>query len=644
MCGIAGIIAKKSFHHDKIRSLLKELNHRGPDSNGYLYRKGNTYKVIKENTARRNIMIDMCLVHTRLSIIDLSNNGSQPMSDKEGKTFLIYNGELYNYLEIKKELVNKGWKFLSTSDTEVILFSYKEWGVKCFEKFNGMWSLAIFDTTSNKLILSRDRFGIKPLYYIQTEDTFAFSSEIKALLSLNIIQKKPNEQVVSQYLFQGAVDTTDQTFFQGINKVKSGYYFDISKPDKNKITVKQTQYWDVPKSEKNSVHDNKIIEKFKDLIYKSVHRHTTSDVPIGTCLSGGIDSTSILAICEQLRKQNKLAHLTHHCIFYDSQDSTYSEKEYVDSIANTFKIALSTVRFSFNEFNASLKKIIYDQEEPFGSASIVAQWFVFQKARQLNLKVMLDGQGADEILGGYHSFYYEIANYMRKYKGRFPYLFFLLQYKIYFNQDLFSFKEILRSILPFGLGNYFNNSPKNNSVNDYLDLKMCAAKLYNKTSKQNNNDQIQITSLNEMLTNRVKINLPELLRYEDKNSMAHSIESRVPFLDKEVAEFVFSLPFDYKINGVITKYLLRKSLKGLLPDRIRVRKDKIGFKSRPSLTFRYIKTNLSSISKNVSQYEKLWFEAKNINSQLFHMKQNAVNEFYSWRLINLKLWLRVYFP
>ena len=652
MCGIAGIISPKGIKTSDLPLMSSALQHRGPDGYGYMLyskQKGIHVWLNQDLHFLESSPISVGSAHRRLSIIDLSVGSLQPMVDDSGKYCVTYNGEIYNYLELKAELEGLGYSFKTAGDTEVLLKAYEAWGPNCMQRFNGMWAFVLLDKQKQCVIFSRDRFGIKPLYYMMQNNSIYFSSEIKGLLAISSYSPEPNEKTVVKYLFTEMIDDSEETFFNGIFQFPAGYWAKVSLKG-DSLSIKPERYWTFPQTSYQGTEQDAIHE-FRELFFDSLKIHTQSDVPVGTCLSGGSDSSSIVCASELLRKSYQLPNFSRSAFGYCSSDGRYLEKKYMEIVTQATSINMHHVEVTQDQFRTYLPQIIRNQDEPFGSASIVTQWFVFQRAKAEGITVMLDGQGADEILGGYHTYFATLAlnflsgrNFMNYFTfrsqhekeiGKFP-----LSYRL---SSLITFL----SIIPHPLKNIFQP----------LVLHLIRAKQINQDSikkallcpgliKQYSKNPLPFLpshSLNEELQNEVRCtSLPSLLRYEDRNSMAHSFESRVPYLDYRLVEFLFTLPEHWKINGIVTKYILREAMKDILPKSIRTRKDKIGFRAASDLTFQFVKDHSSTLVESQTEFEKRWFRQENVREVLNRQNQSVYFERLLWRILNLKLWLRQY--
>ena len=542
MCGIAGIIERKSdVKFDDLHRMTQIIDHRGPDSEGHF------------------VDGKLGLGHRRLAIIDLSSAGHQPMIDDE--LVIVFNGEIYNYREIKVELQKKGFLFKTESDTEVIIQAYKCWGEDCISKFNGMWSLAIYDKNKKKIFMSRDRFGIKPFYYYQTKDTFYFGSEIKQLL-LFIPEKKVNKSSLYDFIYLSYKDHNEKTFFQDIYSLLPGHnlVYDLKT---NKVQRQKYYELVVKKPIAKQSLDNSI-KQFQEKFNHSIKLRLRSDVRVGTCLSGGLDSSFVVKVAaSQYSGDVKLNVITAKSI-----DPANDESDYAKIVSDWCNLDLDVVMPNKDDFYTLLDDIIYIQEEPFSTPSIFMQYYVMKAAKEKGCIVMLDGQGGDETLLGYERYF---VPFLKSIKNPFAYL--KEFYKLSKNSKL-SFLKLILYYLYFGNKKirikkvlYQHNYVQKNNQK-HLNKELVG--MFATVSKNIFNlQQKEISSLQ----------LPSLLKYEDRNSMAHSIEARVPFLDHELVELAMSIPLEHKICNGWSKYVLRKSFGSKFPNKIVWRKRKLGFEA-----------------------------------------------------------------
>jgi asparagine synthase (glutamine-hydrolysing) len=547
MCGIYGAINLTGYFHNQDKYLFKTLtdmvHYRGPDASGYYTAN------LKQGLENGDNKFDVYLGHRRLSIIDLSDSGKQPLTDGNG-LWITFNGEIFNYLELKSDLQKEGYSFKTNTDTEVILNIYRKYGESGFDKLNGMWAFALLDLKKKIVILSRDRFSIKPLYYIRIDEKVYFASEIKQLLPL-MSEKSINRNVMFVYLQQGLLDYNDETFFNNVKKVKSKYNVII---DLLTTKIEEKPYWDYSFEDIADFDD--AVDRFKELFIDSMKIRLRSDVKIGALLSGGLDSSTISLVANNLQNGN---FETYSVI---AEDKKYSEERFIDVLSR--KTGIKNHKLSYNSQDAlgSLHDVIYHNDEPFGSFSAVAQYNILQKIKnETDIVVVLSGQGGDEILLGYLKFYFfNLKDFTRR--GHLIKALTQLMYSLINGTVLSQFKlsearRYLPSYLPF--------------------LAHRKDKTYLKLAEEHSEPIWAFASLRDRQISDIdKYSVPALTHYEDRNSMAHSLEIRLPFLDHRLVNLVVGLNTEMKLNKGWTKYVLRKAFHEL-PEEIAWRKDKQGF-------------------------------------------------------------------
>jgi asparagine synthase (glutamine-hydrolysing) len=545
MCGIHGFIAPKrdqQSSRELIERMVRSTLHRGPDHS--------------ETVA----LHPAYLGHNRLSIIDLHAEANQPMHF--GKHWIVFNGEIYNYKELREELLQKGITFTTSSDTEVVLKSFALEGEKCVEKFIGMWAFAIYDEDTHDLFCSRDRFGIKPFNYIHSGNELYFSSEIKSLRQTPVFSNELNLNQIGRGLQLGWVGFEDQTYFESVKQLEPGCNLIFSK---GKLEIKN--YWSYP-SEERKISLNDAVHQFRDLFNDSLKLHVRSDVPIGATLSGGIDSSSI--VCSMLN--NGLSdQLKTFSIYYEGT-SGFDERPFIETIREKY-----SGKFDLNYYSPNDKEIAEDfhtishtMDVPLSGSSPISQYYVMKLAAKHDIKVILSGQGADDYMGGYmHAYYRSIAQKARTLQfGK-----ALSELKNYRKIHEASGSKLLNLASKSALSaimnedalykfEYFNYFPF------MLDQKQDWEHFEPFNSGKLNSFHYALMKYSS---------LPTLLHYEDRNSMAHSIESRVPFLDHRLVELLFTVPDELKMKDGWTKYILRSSMEKVLPEQIQWRTDKKGF-------------------------------------------------------------------
>jgi asparagine synthase (glutamine-hydrolysing) len=581
----------------------------------------------------------LALGHRRLAIIDLSSSGLQPMTNEDKTLWLVFNGEIYNFLELRAELERVGHIFHSQSDSEVILHAYETWGEDCVHHFVGMWAFALADLKQSRLFCSRDRFGIKPFHYYYDGRRFAFASEIKQLLCFPFIQRQVNERAVYEYLAYEAVDWGEETFFANICKLPQGHNLTLNLAD---TTLHKTHYY-APQFVLNSqITLPEASQEFRRLLIDSVHLHLRSDVRVGSCLSGGLDSSAIVCLMNQLLKDEGKSDIQHtFSSHFEAEEA--NELEYMQEVIKTTGVQAHFIYPTSAELLQDMEQLVWHQEEPFGSTSIFAQWSVFKLIHQQQVKVVLDGQGADEQLAGYIS----LA----------PYYFLELSAKRQHFQLLWETWRHARlqgkswlALLPGRGGELARKLPWSKPVamsSPHIDwIKQDLGERYQSCSGYLANFNIRPFSEAEYLNNVLYQftflnNLPPLLRYEDRNSMAFSVESRVPFLDHRLVEFVFSLPSHFKLRDGYTKRVMRDAITGVIPEKIRRRARKMGF-ATPERHWQ--QTILQPLIRQALADPRLhpFIIPDKAEAYLTWLETYPNLNFAPWRWLNLSLWLKAY--
>ena len=483
------------------------------------------------------------------------------MSVQGGRYWISYNGEVYNYIELKQELQRMGFRFATGTDTEVILSAYAAWGTSCFSRFNGMWGMAIWDGGKKELILSRDRMGVKPLHYVNVPHMLLFSSEIKGLLASGYLNPRLDQHVAIDYLKWATVNHGDRTFFKDLYSFPAGHFAVIHWD--HPAEWKAEPFWSLSAPAHGvsmSMKDASV--RFHELLSDAVAKRMRSDVPVGSCLSGGLDSSAIVCLANRVEGfENK----DFHTFTSYSPDRRFDERPWSDLVNAAVGATPHHVIPEPHRFIEDLEAILWHQEEPFTSASIYAQWLVMSEARRVKVPVLLDGQGADELLCGYRKFY---VFYLRELLQAHRWTQFLLELGhlvMYGDRGTFHWREG-RRYLPAS-----------------LQSRMWSVSHILRPDRRNawETSQVQLSgrrSLSErQAADLLQFSVPALLRYEDRNSMAWSTETRVPFLDYRLVEFLISLPASLKMARGRTKALMREGLKGLVPQQILDRRDKMGF-------------------------------------------------------------------
>lgn len=635
MCGIAGIVAPNGVQPAPLECMSDALEHRGPDGTGYLlYRPGAGISVaasIDDPALTGEEIATVGFGHKRLSIIDLTDASDQPMVDPGGRHALIYNGELYNYIELRRELEGLAHAFRTDGDTEVVLTAYREWGPECVRRFVGMWAFAVLDLDRNSLFLSRDRFGIKPLFYSVAGGALHFGSEIKALLASDRVPVQPNHSAVRRFLATARVDDAEESFFRGIFRIPPAHSALV--PLDSPSSVRPARYWSSP-SQAYGATVHEAAEEFAAILHDAVRVHARADVPVGTCLSGGLDSSAIVCVADRLRDRAEVPQYAHRGFGYVPQDRVLSERHYMEAVAERASLRMTYVEAPAERVVEILPLIASQQDEPFGTASIVVQWFVFEAARRAGIKVMLDGQGADEVLGGYHSYLAKLARGLLRQWRLLRYARFASEHQRLLGRAPLAPRDAVISAVPVlrRLG-----AVRPSALPPGVALMSPAMR---GRWRSIDDGSLPAGAVNEILAHATAHQLPALLRFEDRNSMAHSIEARVPFLDHRLVEFAFRLPGEYKIRGAETKHILRRALGGILPAPVLDRRDKVGFRPDPGITWRFAAIHRDALLADGTEFEERWFDRSALERLVDGSDRSSEAEFALWRVISTKLWAR----
>ncbi len=591
MCGIAGI-----FHRDGrlvdpsvLTRMANAIVHRGPDDEGYF------------------TDAHLGFAFRRLAILDLSPAGHQPMVSADGNLCIVFNGEIYNYLELREELKRLGFQFRSRSDTEVILAAYEAWGADCLRRFNGMWGMAIWDKRQRRLFCARDRFGVKPFYYIWNGGSFLFASEIKALMAVDDRPRKPDLVSLYNFLVIQRRDFSDRTFFDGVRQLEPGHYAVVSEEG-----MSLHRYYSLNINLDHA--PDRPAERFLEIFRDSVRLRLRSDVPVGSCLSGGLDSSAVVCMMEQLLSADD--GFTQKTFSACWEDPSVDERPYIDAVLAKTRIDGHRVFPTVEKLDVDLDRLLWHQEEPFGSTSIYAQYAVMQIAHEQGMKVLLDGQGADELLAGYNQSYlgywasqlrhgrvWEIMKSMRALRAtgkQIPAGYYI---------------TLLLSLLPKTTAVAWKNRmlERNTSL---------ASREFGDTMRGALAASLD-HDLREQTVSDFRMILRSLLSYEDKNSMAFSIETRLPFLDVRLVEYVLALPELQKIRNGVRKHVLREALKGVIPHSILGRKDKIGFATPESAWQKEgpLRERMRAIFHSTSFLQRPYFDGPRVRDEFDQLQQ-----------------------
>jgi len=566
MCGIVGLISTekdKLFLKTRLEIMKDLISHRGPDGEGTWLEKD----------------ANICLGHRRLAIID-TGHGHQPLQSQDGDLVIVFNGEIYNYIELREELINKGHPIISHSDTEVLIYAYREWGDDCLKHLLGMFAFAIWDRKKKRLFCARDRIGIKPFYYFWDRKNFAFASEIKSILASSFVKAEPNPQGLQDYItFQFCLG--DKTMFKDIYKLEPGWFM-VVQYGNEELTINKSQYWDLNYST-DTVHDEKwFSSKLLELLENSVAIHLRSDVPLGAHLSGGLDSSTVASLAARTLSNGKINTFTGAF----SDGIAYDETRYAKSLANSIAAEYNEVYIKGSEFPDIFPKLIYYMDEPAAGPGLVPQYYVSKLASE-KVKVVLGGQGGDEIFIGYAR--YLIACLEKCILDSINGSFVGVNNGLNLNSitknltTLQSYIPMLKAFWKNGLFDtwdkrYFHLIDRREGSKDLYSDQLFNSdyssfetfcKIFNRSGISSITDKMSYFDL--------KGSLPALLQVEDRTSMAASIESRVPLLDHRILEFIATVPEHIKFKNGDTKHLFKNVVKSILPKDIYERKDKMGF-------------------------------------------------------------------
>ncbi len=553
MCGIVGIISKQAISPSVIQSMNNTLIHRGPDDEGYLL--GGTHE--SEITLSKCDLIDspipFAFGHRRLAILDLSEHGHQPMCYR-GRYWIVYNGEVYNHVELRKELEALGYTFRSQTDTEVIMASYDAWGVDCLNRFNGMWAFVLYDCETEELFISRDRFGIKPLYYYQDDQHFIFGSEIKALLKHPAVTKEPNIEYCKLFLKEGSKDHLRETAFKDIYRFECANFLKC-KVEEIFQPLKETTFWSIQPNLSNEPYDeakaSEYAERYLNLLADAVRLRLRADVKVGSALSGGLDSSSVVYLVNQQLKavgcEDKQE--TFSSVYRTPGSEYCDESHYIDEVARFLDVRSNKIEPRVEDIIEEHRKFVYYLDTP-ATNTLMSSWHTYKLTKACGVTVTLDGPGADEQMGGY-------LGYLLNYFSTAP-----LDTLI---RELPQYRQIPNASLVIVCGALLNLS------RHILGEKVSSGILH-RFGKS-----FSYTHLNQRLSDDLTLSLGTLFHWADRGSMAFSIESRMPFMDYRLVEFLATVPAAYKIHGGWTKYLARKAFDGKLPDSVCWRRDKMGW-------------------------------------------------------------------
>ncbi len=629
MCGIWTCISSD----DKPVSLVS-IRHRGPDDFGR-----RSFKTAAGTLEMAN---------WRLSILGRSSSGHQPMSYAEGRYWIVFNGEIYNYLELREQLQQHGYRFRTDTDTEVILAAYAHFGESCLERFNGMFAFCLWDDRLRRLFVARDRFGEKPLYYLNSQDGLAFASEIKQFAGLPFFSAKLNVQEAYEFLTYGFIDHNHDTLFHDVRQLRGGECTSISMDswEPGRELVKRQWYSLSVQGEFRGTLEE-AANRYGELLADSTRLRLRADVSVGSCLSGGLDSSSIVSTVSRIREESTLGKVqeTFSSCFDDPE---CDERVYMHEVEEKSRAKAHYVFPRQEDLFGALDRLVWHHDAPLGTTSVFAQWELFREARRSGVVVMLDGQGGDEQLASYMQFFNPHVRSLLRRRGLGAALREGRQLENSMGWGPAKFLlGLLRGWCPIGLQRVLRQSlGMSHLVPQWLrkcELRQLGVELTRPLELiRRMNGARDVSTLSALMI--TKSPLPMLLHWEDRNSMAHSVEARVPFLDHRLVEFALSLPSEFKIRNGATKVVLREAMTGIVPDKIRERRDKIGFATPEE---RWVKHDLreyfrDGLREACRRYSSL-FDSQALDLELQEMlagRRRFSNAF--WRVVSFGAWGRVF--
>ena len=619
MCGIAGCISKRQINRKKFDRMVDIVEHRGPDDRG--------------------VYFDGCVAlgHRRLSIIDLSMDGHQPFV--YGQDYIgVFNGEIYNYIELRELLIKEGVQFKSQTDTEVLIASYARWGEACVSRFNGMWAFLIYDKKKNIIFGSRDRFGVKPFYYTKQEGMLLIASEIKQLFEMLEQPPRANEECLLQYLIRGNRDYSEETMFRDVFQLVGGHniIFDIQT-----ASCKVKKYYDFEDVKETDIGYKGACGNFRDKFINAVGLRLRSDVPLGCSLSGGLDSSAIVCAADGIYEHDReKMHTVSSCF----DDARYDEREYIEEVIKQTHVESHNVFPQEQDLFQELDKMIWHMDEPFGSTTCFAAWNVNRCVKDHGIKVLLSGQGSDEQLAGYTPFYVV----------KFTALLAQGKYKEFWSEWK-KYKETRACTeLHVSMGDVFKSSIASLVVSDrkrwliksifYAIPKNCIPYSGKQIRRALKNEPFcPVKDPRGYIAAHMKGELQTLLHNEDRQTMAFSVEERLPFLDYELVEAIYAMPFDYKLRDGVTKAVLRDGLDGILPDKIKNRYSKLGYVTPED---QWINHNYEKYRQELEQAAQTLSKILDADKviQWFDSRKGNIRrgDFIIWRIICAGHWARIF--
>lgn len=635
MCGLAGRIGlnQNSIDVAPLANMMDVVHHRGPNAQGYaLFDIGGSPAVSGTNSRdlenRNWPNIRVAWGHRRLSIIDLSSAANQPMSYEDESYWLVFNGAIYNYIELREELLSAGLSFRTDSDTEVILAAYHHWGDQCVEHFNGMFAFAILDRPRRRVLCCRDRLGIKPFYYAIHDGVLSFGSEIKQLLEAGI-PRKANPRRVFDYMIVGSTDHHEETCFAGVQQLMPGHRMTIEL-DQSQAPIRLEEYWSLQRDETIArLPIDEVSQRVRELLHDSVRLRMRCDVPLGSCLSGGLDSSTVVMLMSRIRaEQGK--DFEQHTFTYRPSDAKIDESRYAQLVSQQIQAKRHIRTISPEEVFEKLDTFLWHEEEPIGDLTHFARSQVMALARERGVTVVLDGQGGDELFLGYPRYYVPtfLGYWQQQGFGK-----AVREFRLATKHSSLSPMRLAASSLLFGNVSLRTQFFRRRALR-WINPSFLARHSVREVAEAHHLSR----DLWEMQRRDMQIQLPHLLRHEDRDSMASSIEARTPLLDHRLVEFVMSLGAHAKIHDGWTKYCLRTAMEGILPPEIQWRRDKLGF-AVPTSTW----------MQRVSSYAREWLQGDLASEQFIDcdklrrgLASGKLKDKTLWRIVSLEKTMRIF--
>lgn len=649
MCGIAGIVEADGHPVDGrlLEAMTSSLVHRGPDAEGYVLLVPDdrekplvVHGPLAESVGSRHGRFTIGLGHRRLAIVDRTPLGHQPMGTADGRLWITYNGEVYNAPELRRELIGLGVPFRSSTDTEVVLEAYRQWGRACLSRFNGMFAFALWDSRERQLFCARDRFGIKPFYYREDRGRVVFASEIKALLCDPSSRPRPNEPAVYAYLTQSLQDHTASTFFEGVQQLAPGECMTVRAGQGARRgqgwAVTRERWWRLPEGTRTADAEE-AAGTLRDLLQDCVRLELRADVPLGSCLSGGLDSSTIVCLMSRLLPRGAGPLRTFSVCH---QDGRFDERRFIQPVVAATGAVNHEIFPDPGPLFDELPAILRHQEEPVAGTSVLAQWTVMRAAGQAGVKVLLDGQGADELLLGYPGYLgSHLADLVRT--GR--WLAGVREWRawraVHGGLHRTARANFVRGFLPEGPARWL----RGRVLGDDAWLESDFARRCRRDGPgRSSGEPGGRTALGAHVLRSVTQDLPALLHYEDRNAMAFSVEARVPFLDHRLVEWLVRLPPELKLRRGLTKVILREAMEGILPEEVRRRTDKMGFVTPEDAWLRGPwRRKIEAVLDSDSLQSRPYWRAPVLKDwyRRYCERRMAIGPTV-WRWVNLELWLR----